>query len=64
MACSVSRKSDATRNTSRREGHGEKERHPWSGENVGNPVRRKAGNKDLVRTQLGFLSEVDPAHGF
>ena len=53
-----------TGNASRREGHAEKERHPWSGENVGNPVRRSAGTRDLMSAQLGFLCEADPAQGF
>ena len=33
-----------TENASKKEGHAEKERHPWSVENVGNPVRKSAGS--------------------
>ena len=49
-----------TGNASRREGNAEEERHPWSGENVGNPVRRSAGTRDLMSAQFGFFTLGHP----
>ena len=51
-----------TRNASRREGRAEKERYPWSGENVGNPVRRSAGTRDLMSGHMGFFTPGHPPH--
>ena len=53
-----------TGNASRREGHVEKERHPWSGDNVGYPVRRSAGTRDLMISQLGTRVLMSAQLGF
>ena len=45
-----------TGNASRREGHAEKERHPLSGENVGNPGQPAQAWKSSA--------EMTPAQGF